>query len=161
MNDSEQNENRLIAERRGKLERLRESGNPYPNDFRRASLAAELVAAYSAHDEETLRAEDVEASVAGRMMAKRVMGKNSFVKVQDRSGQIQLFVQRDALGEELYGEFKKWDIGDIVGARGRLMKTKTGEVSIAVSEIRLLTKSLPEFAEFLDGFEPFRRRTVQ
>jgi len=151
MNDSEQNENRLITERRGKLDRLRESGNPYPNDFRRASLAAELVAAYSAHDEETLRAEDVEASVAGRMMAKRVMGKNSFVKVQDRSGQIQLFVQRDALGEELYGEFKKWDIGDIVGARGRLMKTKTGEVSIAVSEIRLLTKSLRPMPEKWHG----------
>jgi lysyl-tRNA synthetase, class II len=135
-------ENRLIAERRQKLDRLRESGNAFPNTFRRDALAEELTAAYGAHSDEALRANSIAVSVAGRMRAKRVMGKNSFVQIQDRSGQIQLFVQRDVLGEELYTAFKKWDLGDIVGARGTLMKTKTGELSIAVEALQLLVKSL-------------------
>jgi lysyl-tRNA synthetase class 2 len=151
MDDHEHDENRLIAERRGKLSRMRAAGNAFPNDFHRDALAGELLAAYGAHGDETLRNEAVRVSVAGRLMVKRVMGKNSFVKLQDRSGQIQLFVQRDVLGEERYGEFKKWDLGDIVGATGELIKTKTGELSVAVSALRLLVKSLRPMPEKWHG----------
>ena len=139
---STEDENRLIAERRRKLTQLRESGIAYPNDFHRSALADELIAAYDAHSAESLEAEALEAAVSGRIMSMRVMGKNTFVKVQDRSGQIQLFVQRDVVGQEFYAEFKKWDLGDIIGASGTLMKTKTGELSIRVDSVRLLVKSL-------------------
>jgi lysyl-tRNA synthetase class 2 len=148
---SEHNENRLIAERRAKLERLREEGAAYPNDFRRDALAGELLAAYGRHTEETLESEAVEVRVAGRMMAKRVMGRNSFAKLQDRSGQIQLFVERDRIGADVYGAFKKWDVGDILGARGHLFKTNTGELSIKVDELRLLVKSLRPMPEKWHG----------
>ena len=107
-------ENRLISERRAKLTRLREAGNAYPNDFRRNALADELQKAYGAHSAESLAATPVEARVAGRLMVKRVMGGTSFVKLQDRTGQIQLMVKRDRVGEAFYGEFKKWDVGDVV-----------------------------------------------
>src|SRR5690606_10121522 len=121
MTDTEGQENRLIAERRAKLARLRDSGNAYPNDFRRDSLAAELVAAYQGQSAESLAAAPIPVSVAGRLMVKRVMGGSSFVKLQDRSGQIQLLLRRDRLTEPVYGEFKKWDLGDIVAARGELI----------------------------------------
>jgi lysyl-tRNA synthetase class 2 len=139
---SESEENRLIAERRQKLKALRENGVAFPNTFRRTALAAELHAAYDSHEADALREESVEVAVGGRMLTKRVMGKNSFVHMLDRTGQIQLFVQRDVLGQEAYAAFRKWDLGDILGARGTLMKTKTGELSVAVSSIELLVKSL-------------------
>jgi lysyl-tRNA synthetase class 2 len=144
-------ENKLIAERRKKLDQLREAGNAYPNHFRRDAIAGALHAAYDAHSPETLAAESVRVSVAGRMMAKRVMGKSSFIKLQDRSGQIQLFLQRDAVGSDIYSDFRKWDIGDIVGATGTLMKTKTGELSVAVDELGLLVKSLRPLPEKWHG----------
>ena len=100
-------ENKLIAERRGKLDALREQGNPFPNDFRRNATAGELHQTFHAHDNDALAEEKIEASVAGRMMAKRVMGKASFVKLQDRSGQIQLRLERDRLPEGTYQAFKK------------------------------------------------------
>ena len=114
-------EHKLIAERRGKLDALREQGNPFPNDFRRNATAGELQQTFHAHDNDTLAGEQIEVRVAGRMMAKRVMGKASFVKLQDRSGQIQLRLERDRLPEGVYQAFKKWDVGDIVGAAGVLM----------------------------------------
>jgi lysyl-tRNA synthetase class 2 len=141
----------LIAERRAKLQRLREAGNAYPNDFRRDALADELRAAYESHSAESLAAAPVEVRVAGRLMVKRVMGGTSFVKLQDRSGQIQLMLKRDRLGAELYSELKKWDIGDIVAARGELIKTKTGELSIDAAELRLLVKSLRPLPEKWHG----------
>jgi lysyl-tRNA synthetase, class II len=144
-------ENRLIAERRAKLKRLREAGNAYPNDFKRDALADELLAAHEAHSAESLAAQPITVSVAGRLVVKRVMGGTSFVKVQDRSGQIQLMLKRDRLGEALYGEFKKWDLGDIVAARGELIKTKTGELSIDAAELRLLVKSLRPLPEKWHG----------
>ncbi len=147
----EEPENRLIAERRAKLAKLREAGIAFPNDFRRDSLAAELLAAYNAHSAETLAANKHEVAVAGRMMVKRVMGGSSFVKLQDRSGQIQLLVRRDRVTEPLYAEFKKWDLGDIVAARGELIKTKTGELSVDVAELRLLVKSLRPLPEKWHG----------
>jgi lysyl-tRNA synthetase class 2 len=88
-------ENRLIAERRAKLARLREDGIAFPNDFKRDALAGELLAAYQAHSEESLQQSPIEVRVAGRLMVKRVQGGSSFVKIQDRTGQIQLFVRRD------------------------------------------------------------------
>ena len=140
-------EQRLIGERRQKLERLREAGNAFPNDFHRDSLAGELTAAYGSHAAETLDKEAVDVRVAGRMMTRRVMGKNSFVDLQDRSGRIQLFVQRDAIGAERYAEFKTLDLGDILGVAGRLFYTNTGQISVRVSELRLLVKSLRPLPE--------------
>ena len=137
-----QDENHIIAERRAKLAKWRESGKAYPNDFRRENTAGKLDELYSDKDNETLEATPVEVKVAGRVMLKRVMGKASFITVQDLSGRIQLYVTRDAVGEDVYADFKTWDLGDIVGCVGTLFKTKTGELSIKVAEIRLLSKCL-------------------
>ena len=144
-------ESRFIAERRKKLDRLRETGEAFPNDFHRDSLAGELTAAYGRHEAETLQNEAVDVRVAGRMMTRRIMGKNSFVDLQDRSGRIQLFVQRDAIGAERYAEFKKLDLGDILGAAGRLFYTNTGELSVKVDELSLLVKSLRPLPEKWHG----------
>jgi lysyl-tRNA synthetase class 2 len=140
-------ENKLIAERRAKLDALREQGNAFPNDFRRNAIAGELHQTFAAHDKEALAEEKIEVSVAGRMMAKRVMGKASFVKLQDRSGQIQLRLERDRLPEGVYQAFKKWDVGDIVSATGLLFRTNTGELTVLADEVRLLTKSLRPLPE--------------
>ena len=163
-NDKQQDENKLIAERRAKLDALKEQGNAYPNDFRRNAIAEELHQTFHAHDNDALAEEQVEVSVAGRMMAKRVMGKASFVKLQDRSGQIQLRLERDRLPEGVYQSFKKWDVGDIVGAKGVLMRTQTGELTVLAGEVRLLTKSLrplPEkWAGLSDQETRYRQRYV-
>jgi len=148
---TEQSENRLIAERREKLGRLREDGIAFPNDFRRDSIADELHAAYGEHSAESLEEQSPVVHVAGRMVAKRVMGKASFVKIQDRSGQIQLFVERDRVTTEVYQAFKSWDVGDIVGASGPLFKTKTGELSVRTDDLRLLVKSLRPMPEKWHG----------
>ena len=157
-------ENRLIAERREKLRRLRDEGEAYPNDFRRDALADTLQAEFSGHTGESLEAEAVRVSVAGRMMSKRVMGKASFCHLQDRSGQIQLFVERDRVSPEIYQAFRTWDAGDIVGAAGNLFKTRTGELSVRVDELRLLVKSLRPLPEKWRGIADrelkLRRRYV-
>jgi lysyl-tRNA synthetase, class II len=134
-------ENALIAERRAKLARLREAGGAFPNDFRRDALAHDLHATYGGRSDEWLVANPVRVRVAGRMMFKRVMGKASFAKLQDGGGQIQLYLQSEALGGA-YEEFKGWDVGDIVGAQGVLMRTRAGELSVRVESTRLLVKSL-------------------
>jgi lysyl-tRNA synthetase class 2 len=119
---------------------------------------------YGVHDNETLEEEHVEVCVSGRMMAKRVMGKASFVKLADRSGQIQLRLERDRLPEGVYQDFKKWDIGDIVGAKGVLFRTKTGELTVMADEVRLLTKSLRPLPEKWAGLSDqeirYRQRYV-
>jgi lysyl-tRNA synthetase class 2 len=139
---SDTDDNKLIAERRQKLAALRQGTEPaFPNDFRRDSLAAELHLGFDGLDAAALETQGVRVRVAGRMMLRRIMGKASFVKVQDSSGQIQLFLQREALAET-YEAFKGWDIGDIVGAEGTLFHTKTGELSVRVDSLRLLVKSL-------------------
>jgi len=149
---SAEDENKLIAQRREKLKGLRKKGNAFPNDFRRENYAADLYREYKDKTREQLEQLQITVTVAGRMMAKRIMGKASFSQLQDMSGRIQLFVQRDALAEGLYNEgFKKWDIGDIVGAGGVLFKTKTDELSIRVDQIRLLTKSLRPLPEKFHG----------
>ncbi|WP_417070410.1 lysine--tRNA ligase [Niveibacterium terrae] len=138
----QQDENQLIAERRAKLAKWRESGAAYPNDFRRENTAGKLDELYGEKTTEELEAEGIEVRVAGRIMLKRLMGKASFLTVQDLSGRIQLYVARDGVGEDVYADFKTWDIGDIVGVVGPLFKTRTGELSIKASEIRLLSKCL-------------------
>ncbi len=146
--DNQQDE---IAQRRAKLAALREKGEPFPNDFRRNVLAGELHAEYDGKDNAALEAQPIRVKIAGRMMAKRVMGKASFAQVQDMSGQMQLFVQRDALPDDLYEDFKKWDVGDILGAEGTLFKTKTDELSVRVDDVRLLTKALRPLPEKFHG----------
>ncbi len=162
--EKKQDENKLIAERRAKLDALREQGNAFPNDFRRNATAAELHQTFAAHDKEALEEEHIEVAVAGRMMAKRVMGKASFIKLQDRSGQMQVRLERDRLPEGVYQAFKKWDVGDIVGTQGVLFRTKTGELTVMANEARLLTKSLrplPEkWAGLSDQETRYRQRYV-
>ena len=139
--NSPADENKLIAERRAKLDRLREKGQAYPNDFRRDALAEQLLVAYGERPAEWFEKNEIPARVGGRIMVKRIMGKASFVKIADRSGQIQLFLQQEPLGAT-YDEFKTWDVGDIVAAEGALFKTRTGELSVRVDRIRLLVKGL-------------------
>ncbi len=143
-------DNQQIALRRAKLAELRQQGSPFPNDFRRNVMAAELHAEYGERDPAEIETRNVRAKVAGRMMTRRVMGKASFCHLQDMSGSIQLYLQRDTLAE-LYEDFKKWDIGDILGAEGVLFKTKTGELSIKVDQVRLLSKSLRPLPEKYHG----------
>ena len=159
-----QAENHVIAERREKLKAIREKGIAFPNDFKPDALATNIHESHGDVDNEALEARAVEVKVAGRMMLKRVMGKASFATVQDRSGQIQLFISRDNVGEEVYDAFKKWDLGDIVAASGVLFKTRTGELSVKVSELRLLTKSLRPLPEKFHGLSDqetkYRQRYV-
>ena len=157
-------DNHVIAERREKLKALRAQGPAFPNDFRPEQQSAALHTEYGALEAEALEERQVAVSVAGRMMLKRVMGKASFATVQDRSGRIQLFVARDNLGETVYDAFKKWDLGDIVGAEGTLFKTRTGELSVKVEKLRLLTKSLRPLPEKFHGLSDqemkYRQRYV-
>ena len=144
-------EHDLIAQRRAQLQELRGKGNAFPNHFRRTALAAGLHEQYSSLENGALEQSPVRVNVAGRMMSRRVMGKASFAHLQDRSGLIQLYVKRDLLTEDLYADFKKWDIGDILGASGTLFKTKTGELSVQVEGLTLLTKSLRPLPEKFHG----------
>lgn len=146
-----QDENHVIAERREKLKAIRAQGVAFPNDFKPGHHAALLHATHGEHENEALEAQAIKVSVAGRMMLKRVMGKASFATVQDKSGRIQLFIAKDNIGEEIYDAFKKWDLGDIVAAEGMLFKTKTGELSVKVNQLRLLTKSLRPLPEKFHG----------
>jgi len=152
-NQPQVDENELIRQRRDKLNAWRENTQAYPNTFKPQHLALELLEKYGDVDKEALEAQAVEVSIAGRMMSRRVMGKASFAHLQDRSGQrMQVYVARDALPEGFYNEaFKKWDIGDIVGAKGVLFKTNKGELSVKVSTLELLVKSLRPLPEKFHG----------
>jgi lysyl-tRNA synthetase, class II len=162
-------ENQLIAERREKLKALREAqqqgkGTAFPNDFKPAHHASDLLAHHGDKTPELLVKEDMSASIAGRMMLKRVMGKASFATLQDSTGRFQIYVTRDDVGEETYAAFKHWDLGDIVAAKGKLFKTRTGELSLHASKIRLLTKSLrpmpDKFHGMADQEMKYRQRYV-
>lgn len=156
-------ENKLIAERREKLKVLRAHGNAYPNDFRVDAFAGDLQAEYADADQcdaEALAAQARRVCVAGRILARRIMGKASFVQIQDMSGQIQLFLQGSTLGES-YDAFKGWDTGDIVGAEGELMRTRTGELSVKVDSLRLLTKSLRPLPDKWHGLADIEQRYRQ
>jgi lysyl-tRNA synthetase class 2 len=162
-------ENSIIAERRAKLAALREQGVAFPNDFRPQHKAAELQAQYGELDNLSLDAQPIKVVVAGRMMLKRVMGKASFATIQDASGakadgRIQLYIANDVAGEEAHAAFKHYDLGDIIGAEGTLFKTKVGELSIKVTSLRLLTKSLRPLPDKFHGLSDqetkYRRRYV-
>ncbi|MEK9874052.1 MAG: lysine--tRNA ligase, partial [Betaproteobacteria bacterium] len=156
--------NQIIEERRRKLAALREKGNPFPNDFRRENLAGQIIADHNEKSKEDLESSPIKVTVAGRMVLKRVMGKASFATIQDMSDRIQLYLNNEGVGEDIHTDFKHWDLGDIVGAEGTLFKTKTGELSIRVNAIRLLTKSLrplPEkFHGLVDQEQRYRQRYV-
>jgi lysyl-tRNA synthetase class 2 len=158
---NEVDENRLIAERRTKLDALREGGEAFPNDFRKDTTAAELNRRFGESDTNELAGVEEEFAVAGRMMAKRVMGKIAFVLLQDRSGSIQLMIQRDNLPEGVFAAFKHWDLGDIIGGRGRIVRTQKGELSVRLSELRLLTKSLRPLPEKFHGLTDTEQRYRQ
>ena len=157
-------ENALIAERREKLAAVRARGIAFPNDFKPQHRAAELARLHGDLANEALEPMAVSVSLAGRMMLKRVMGKASFATLQDATGRIQLFATKDALGEEAYEHFKHLDLGDIVGAEGTLFKTRTGELSVRLSQLRLLTKSLrplpDKFHGMADAEDKYRQRYV-
>ncbi len=147
-----QDEQDQIRQRREKLTALREETIAFPTDFRRDVVAGELLAKYSEKTKEELESEYLRVKIAGRMMTRRIMGKASFSHLQDMSGQIQVYVARDNLPEGVYNEqFKKWDIGDILGVEGYLFKTQTGELSVKVDNIRLLTKALRPLPEKFHG----------
>jgi len=159
-----QDENQIITERRAKLKAIRGKGIAFPNDFERKHLAGNLHAEFGEKSHDELENAQIHVAVAGRMMLKRVMGKASFATVQDVSGRIQLFVSNDITGEALHAEFKHYDLGDILGAEGVLFKTKTGELSVRVTQIRLLTKALRPLPEKFHGLtdqeQKYRQRYV-
>jgi len=154
-------EHEQIAQRREKLTQLRQKGQAYPNDFKRDHFAGDLHADYDSFEMEALASKAIYVSVAGRMMTRRVMGKASFVTLQDMSGRIQLYIARDLLPEGFYQEFKAWDLGDILGARGELFKTKTGELSVKVKSIKLLTKALHPLPDKFHGLTDLEQRYRQ
>ena len=161
---SEKAYNELVAVRRDKLKALQEAGNDpfqktkYPQD----AFAADIKKEYDhlAAEEET----DRTVCMAGRMMSKRVMGKASFADLRDASGNIQLYVRRDVIGEEEYAGFKKFDIGDVIGIKGQVFRTKMGEISIRCTEVVLLAKSLLPLPEKFHGLKDqelrYRQRYV-
>ena len=144
-------ENRLIAERRVKLSKLREAGVAFPNDFTPDTQSAELHAQYGEREQQDLADAGIEVRIAGRVMLKRVMGKASFATLQDGSGRIQIYVDRGSLGEDAYTAFKQWDLGDIVAVVGKVFKTNKGELSVHASTARLLSKSLRPLPDKFHG----------
>lgn len=159
--DTASEENRLIAERRDKLHALKAEAIAFPNDFRPNTNAAVLHQRFADDDTETLAEVDETFALAGRMLAKRVMGKIAFVKVQDGTGTMQFVVQRDNLPEGLYQQFKQWDIGDIIGGSGSIFRTQKGELSVKPNELRLLTKSLRPLPEKFHGLTDTETRYRQ
>lgn len=158
----ELDENTLIAQRKQKLQELRQKGNAFPNDFRRNALANDLHQKYEHLDHDQLEAQQIPVKVAGRIMMRRIMGKASFIHLQDMSGHIQLYLRQNDLPEGVYEEFKTWDLGDIVGAEGHLFKTKTNELSVKITSVKLLTKALrplpDKFHGLADQEARFRQR---
>jgi lysyl-tRNA synthetase class 2 len=150
-NNTISNESDLIKERRKKLDLLREQGNAYPNHFRRSNYAKDLHESYGDNDKPSLEKKNIEVIVSGRMMVKRIMGKASFIKVNDVSGQIQIRMERDRLPSNVYQDFKKWDVGDILYISGTLFKTNTGELTVLADQANLLTKSLRPLPEKFHG----------
>ncbi len=157
-------ENKLIALRREKLNEIRGLGVAFPNDFRREHLAQEMQTAYAEHDAVFFQSNPIFVSVAGRVMLRRIMGKASFITLQDVSGQIQTYIQLNSVGAEVYERFKTWDLGDIVGVVGTLFRTKTGELTVHATEIRLLTKALRPLPDKFHGLQDqelrYRQRYV-
>ena len=161
-NAFESEENEQITQRRNKLNKLRQNGNPFPNDFKPTHLAGVLHREFGEKSTDELVANNTLVKVAGRIMTRRIMGKASFIHLQDRTGKIQLYIKQGEIPDEAYEEFKDWDLGDIIGVQGSLFKTKTGELTIKVSELKLLVKSLRPLPDKFHGLSDqelcFRRR---
>ena len=143
--------NKIIEERRAKLAALRQAGIAFPNDFRRNNLASDLKKRYGNQSNDTLEKDPISVEVAGRMILKRIMGKASFATIQDMSGHIQLYITNDITGESAHATFKHFDLGDILGVHGTLFITKSGELTVRVKSLRLLTKSLRPLPEKFHG----------
>ena len=156
-----QDENRLIAERRAKLDALRARGIAYPNDFRPDAFAADLQREFDGCDAESIEAAQRRVRVAGRLVLKRVQGKVSFAQLQDMTGRIQLFVHQGTLGDAGYEAFREWDVGDILGCEGPLMRTRTGELSLKCESLRLLSKSLRPLPDKWHGLADVETRYRQ
>ncbi len=144
-------ENQIMAHRREKLTAIRAKGIAFPNDFKRDAFASDLHQQFEQFDKDALAEKAIPVKVAGRIMLKRHMGKASFATIQDMTGRIQLYINNQGVGEVLHDEFKHWDLGDIVGAEGELMKTNHGELTVRVSALRLLTKSLRPLPDKFHG----------
>ncbi len=150
-NVTRSNSDDLFLQRRAKLDDLRRITNPYPNDFRRTNLAADLLNEYAQADIATLAAKDQPFSLAGRILLKRDMGKSLFLDIQDMSGKIQIYVKQDQLGLEQFDAVKCLDLGDIIGVVGLLFRTKTNQLSIKAEKIYLLCKSLRPLPDKFHG----------
>lgn len=146
-----QDTNELIEQRRAKLATWRQEGKAFPVGFHRDAFAADIIKDYHSKDETFLHDHPIHVKVAGRMMLRRLMGKASFTHIQDMSGRIQLYIRQDDVGVDVYEAFKDWDLGDIIGAEGVVFKTKTGELSIKVQKIQLLTKALRPLPDKFHG----------
>lgn len=160
----ELDENQIVSLRREKLAQLRQNGIAFPNDFRRDAFSADLHEKYDALEKADLDPQEIPVKIAGRMMLKRAMGKASFATVQDMTGQIQLYINNQGVGEEAHDAFKHWDMGDILGAEGTLFKTNHGELTVRVSKVYLLSKSLRPLPEkhlgLTDQEQKYRQRYV-
>jgi lysyl-tRNA synthetase class 2 len=144
-------ENQIIAERREKLAAIRAQGIAFPNDFERKDYAADLHSNYGETSKENLLSTPVTVQLAGRMMLKRVMGKASFATLQDMGGRMQIYIAREAIDPDVYDAFRHWDLGDILGVTGTLFRTKTDELTVHATSIRLLTKALRPLPEKFHG----------
>ena len=158
-------ENQLIAERREKLKSIRQrqadgKGVAFPNDFKPADHAQTLLAEHASHSTEELAALQRHVRIAGRMMLKRVMGKASFATLQDSSARIQVYIKAEEVGPDIYEGFKHWDLGDIVGVVGHVFRTRTGELSVHATEVRLLAKSLRPMPDKFHGMTIRRSSTA-
>jgi lysyl-tRNA synthetase class 2 len=149
-NTNTENTSDLIKERKSKLADWRKKG-AYPTHFRRDAFAKDLLAQYSSKSATELEEHPIFVKVAGRIMTRRLMGKASFVHIQDMTSRLQLYVRQDEVSNDTYEDFKQWDLGDIIGASGVLFKTKTGELSVKVKTIELLTKAIRPLPDKFHG----------
>jgi lysyl-tRNA synthetase class 2 len=161
INNEHESETQQIAQRKAKLAILRSKSNAYPNDFRPDAAAAEIAKLYIDKNHEELKADPIRVKLAGRIMTRRLMGKASFVHMQDLSGRIQLYLRSEDLPAGVYEEFKKWDLGDIIGIEGVVFRTKAGELSVKASNIRLLTKALRPLPDKFHGLTDHELRYRQ
>jgi lysyl-tRNA synthetase class 2 len=151
-------ENHIIAERREKLNNIRKKANAYPNSFKPQNSAVKIHSQYDGLNHDELLTQAIHVSVAGRMMLKRIMGKASFATLQDGQSKIQIYISREKVGEETYDNFKHYDIGDILGVSGKLFKTKTGELTIDIITIELVSKCLRPLPEKFHGLTDLEQR---
>jgi lysyl-tRNA synthetase class 2 len=157
----EQDDNKLIEERREKLKALRAKGNAYPNNIRPKDLARDLTARFGDQSKEALEKEKPAASIAGRMMLKRVMGKVTFATLQDTSGRFQIYVSNDSTGEDAHEAFKHWDLGDLVAAEGTVFRTNKGELTVHAKTVRLAAKAIRPLPEKFHGLADHETRYRQ